>query len=226
METDGERFSTGRFVQPDIADDLALKILDDDLVAKTAVAVRLAHRAAEKLHFEAMLLLSDLTEAAMAAGQAGAKCDTVARLDVGDLAADGFHRAGHFVTEDDGFADLDRPDAAIPEIMDIRPTEAIHKTASELEVDPRGARDTELLYRNAAALSFCGQSAAALRQLRKAITGNYCSYPALNTDPMFDPIRQRTEFAGLVQAAIQCQENFKVHRDSSATASPLSAGRN
>ncbi|MGA7380534.1 MAG: hypothetical protein WBX03_06755 [Terriglobales bacterium] len=34
-------------------------------------------------------------------------------------------------------------------------------------------------------------------QLRKAIKGNYCSYPAMDKDPLFDPIRQRPDFAEL-----------------------------
>jgi len=124
VQADGERLGAGGFVQPDIADRFALKILDDDLVAKTAVAMRLAHGAAEKLHFEAMLLLPDLAEAAMAAGKAWANCDAASRLDVRDLGADGFDGAGDLVPEDDGFTDLDRSDATIPEIMDIRAAEA------------------------------------------------------------------------------------------------------
>src|SRR5262249_44499231 len=124
VQADGERLGAGGFIKPDIADHLALKILHDDLVAKAAIAVRLAHRAAEKLHFQAMLLLPDPAEAAMTAGQAGTKRDAVSRLDARDLAADGFNGAGDFVAEDDGFADLDRSDAAIPEIMDIRAANA------------------------------------------------------------------------------------------------------
>src|SRR6516164_81225 len=124
VQADGERLGAGGFFQPDITNRFAPKILDDDLVAKTAVAMRLAHRASEKLHLKAMLLLSDLAEAAMAAGEAGAKCDAASRFDVRDLAADGLDCAGDFVAQDDGFADLDRSDAAIPEVMDVRAAEA------------------------------------------------------------------------------------------------------
>ena len=92
------------------------------------------------------------------------------------------------------------------------PEAELRKAAAELEVEPRSSRDPETLYVNAAVLSFCGQGDAALRQLRKAIKGNYCSYPALEKDPLFDPIRQRAEFGELRQAAIQCQQNFLTHR--------------
>lgn len=92
------------------------------------------------------------------------------------------------------------------------PEAELRKAAAALEAEPRSARDPETLYVNAAVLSFSGQAEAALRQLRKAIQGNYCSYPAMDQDPLFDPIRQRPEFAALHQAAVQCQQNFLAHR--------------
>ena len=88
----------------------------------------------------------------------------------------------------------------------------LDKVAARVEADPKSSRDAEELFRNAELLSFSRQTEAALRQLRKAIQGNYCSYPAMDQDPLFDPIRQRPEFAVLHQAAIQCQQNFLAHR--------------
>ena len=70
----------------------------------------------------------------------------------------------------------------------------------------------EMHYFDAPALSFSGQGDAALRQMRKAIAGNYCSSPAMNNDPLSDPIRRRPEFAELRLAAIQCQEIFQAHQ--------------
>jgi hypothetical protein len=81
-----------------------------------------------------------------------------------------------------------------------------------VEADAVSSHDPELMYQNADALAFCGQSDAALRQLRKAINGNYCSYPAIDNEPLFDSIRQRPEFVELRQAAIQCQQNFLAYR--------------
>src|SRR5580698_2340141 len=89
----------------------------------------------------------------------------------------------------------------------------VSKAAAEVEADPRYSRDAEELYRNAEALSLCGQPDAALRQLRKTIEGKYCSYPAMEKDPLFDPVRQRPEFSELRQAAIQCQQTFLTHRE-------------
>lgn len=92
-----------------------------------------------------------------------------------------------------------------------KPEAELRRAAAAFEVEP-GWRDPEMFYFDAGVLSFCGQSDASLRQLRKAINGNYCSYPAMEKDPLFDPIRQRSEFAGLRQAAVQCQQNFLAHR--------------
>jgi len=92
------------------------------------------------------------------------------------------------------------------------PDADLRRAAAELEVEPRSSLDPETLYLNAAVLSFSRQEDAALRQLRKAIKGNYCSYPSVDNDPLFDPIRQRSEFAELRQAGIQCQQNFLAHR--------------
>ncbi len=93
------------------------------------------------------------------------------------------------------------------------PAAELNKAAAELEVEPKSSRDAEVLYLNAAVLSFSGQADAALRQLRQAIKGNYCAYPAMEKDRLFDPIRQRPEFAELRQAAVQCQQNFLTHRE-------------
>ncbi|MGA9896454.1 MAG: hypothetical protein WBQ09_00005, partial [Terriglobales bacterium] len=92
------------------------------------------------------------------------------------------------------------------------PEAELRRAAADLEVEPRSSRDPETLYVNAAVLSFCGQAGAALRQLRKAIEGKYCSYPAMEKDPLFDPIRQRPDFAELRQAGIQCQQDFVARR--------------
>jgi len=92
------------------------------------------------------------------------------------------------------------------------PEAELRSAAADLEVEPRSSRDPETLYVNAAVLSFCGQGDAALRQLRKAIEGKYCSYPAIEKDPLFDPIRQRPDFAELRQAGIECQQDFVAHR--------------
>ena len=46
--------------------------------------------------------------------------------------------------------------------------------------------------------------------LRRAINGGYCSYPALDSDPFFDSIRNKSEFQSVRQAGIDCQRDFAV----------------
>jgi DNA-binding winged helix-turn-helix (wHTH) protein/TolB-like protein len=111
------------------------------------------------------------------------------------------------------FADLARS------CLSHGPEEEVSKKAKQIESDPRLSLDAEEVYRSAEFLGFCGFGDAALRQLRKAIAGNYCSYPALDKDPLFNTIRQRTEFAELRQAGLKCQQSFQNHRQQ-ATAGP------
>jgi DNA-binding winged helix-turn-helix (wHTH) protein/TolB-like protein len=92
-------------------------------------------------------------------------------------------------------------------------TPELAKVVAEVEGDPVSSHDPELLYQNADALAFCEQPDAALRELSKAVKGNYCSYPAMDKDPLFDSIRQRPEFGAIRQAGIHCQENFLAHRE-------------
>ena len=104
--------------------------------------------------------------------------------------------------------------------MNRMPEAELSKAVGELETSPIAARDPEVLYNNAEALMFCGQPDAALGQLRKAIAGNYCSYQAMEKDPLFDPIRQRPEFGELRQAAVNCQLRFQTHRQQVREAQP------
>jgi len=122
--------------------------------------------------------------------------NTAAALAESDAASQGGFR----------FADLARM------YLNHAPEAELRRAATDLEGEPRSARDPETLYVNAAVLSLCGQGEAALRQLQKAIEGKYCSYPAMEKDPLFDPIRQRPEFGELRHAGIQCQQDFLAHR--------------
>jgi serine/threonine protein kinase len=72
--------------------------------------------------------------------------------------------------------------------------------------------DPELNYFAASHLAYCGQSSAALQMLRRAILGNYCSYPALDTDPLFAALRSKPEFTEVRSSAITCQNNFLAQR--------------
>ncbi len=61
-------------------------------------------------------------------------------------------------------------------------------------------------------MAYCGAGDEALRLLRDAVEHNYCSYPAMDKEPLFDLIRHRPEFAAARSAGIACQKNFLAQR--------------
>ena len=70
------------------------------------------------------------------------------------------------------------------------------------------SEDPEANYLAAANLAYCGQTNEALRLLTLAIQRNYCSYPAMDSDPFFASVRNMPQFAGIQAAGIACQQNF------------------
>jgi serine/threonine protein kinase/DNA-binding winged helix-turn-helix (wHTH) protein len=68
--------------------------------------------------------------------------------------------------------------------------------------------DPETNYFAATHLAYCGQKQAALQMLQRAISGGYCSYPALDSDPFFGGLRNEPEFQSLREAGMTCQRNF------------------
>ena len=92
-----------------------------------------------------------------------------------------------------------------------------HKSSPEINVlaaKLRASDDPETNYLTAGHLAYAGYPDAALRMLRTAIKGNYCSYPAMESDPMFTNLRSKVEFAEIRAAGMQCQQNFVSKRES------------
>ena len=65
-------------------------------------------------------------------------------------------------------------------------------------------------------MAFCDQKDAAVRLLKSAIDGRYCSYQGLQKDPLLASLRGTQEYAQLLAAAKQCQDNFLVERAQSS----------
>jgi TolB-like protein/Tfp pilus assembly protein PilF len=93
-----------------------------------------------------------------------------------------------------------------------RPFPEIATLASSVQPE----EDPEDNYFSAARLAYCGQTEAAIQMLRRAIEGNYCSYPAIDSDPLFASIRRKPEFGEVRSAAIDCQKKFSAERGQSA----------
>lgn len=92
-----------------------------------------------------------------------------------------------------------------------------HKPASEIAAmaaSIHAADDPETNYLTAGNLSYCGQTAMALSFLRRAVEGNYCSYPAMDSDPLLAGLRGKPEFALIRAAGVACQQNFLTARQS------------
>lgn len=70
------------------------------------------------------------------------------------------------------------------------------------------AVDSEENYLSAGHLSYCGQTDAASAMLRQAIEGNYCSVPAMESDPLFANLRSTPEYAEIHAAGRACQDRF------------------
>jgi eukaryotic-like serine/threonine-protein kinase len=70
------------------------------------------------------------------------------------------------------------------------------------------ASDPEIRYLLGSLLAYCGQSEAALRLLKSAIEQNYCSYSALQSDPLFANLRNTRGFSELLTVAKDCRDRF------------------
>ena len=88
--------------------------------------------------------------------------------------------------------------------MDHRPAKEIGELARATEPVP----DPEMNYFSADHLAYAGDSRTALRLLREAVTGGYCSYPAIDSDPMLASIRSSADFAEVRSLAKECRARF------------------
>jgi hypothetical protein len=72
--------------------------------------------------------------------------------------------------------------------------------------------DPEVDYFLAGHLAHCGETESALRMLRLAIDRNYCSFPAMEKDPLFDKLRNDPEFKKIRAYGMMCHEYFLANR--------------
>jgi serine/threonine protein kinase len=91
---------------------------------------------------------------------------------------------------------------------------ATNAKAEELKPDD----DPQVTYFFAAHLAYCGHGDAAVRMLNAAVSGQYCLYPAIDLDPLFDKVRNMPAFASARQAAIACQTQFRAGEPAMAKA--------
>jgi TolB-like protein/predicted Ser/Thr protein kinase len=80
--------------------------------------------------------------------------------------------------------------------------------ARQVELALSQIPDPEPTYWQASTLAYCGHTEVALSMLRRAIEQNYCSYPAIDRDPAWAPLREVPEFSEVRENAIACRQRF------------------
>jgi eukaryotic-like serine/threonine-protein kinase len=92
------------------------------------------------------------------------------------------------------------------------PSTELNRLAQQIEPTMLSNPDPENRYDAATSLAFCGQPQAAVRLIKSAIDGRYCAYQALQQDRLLSSIRTRPEYAQLLSAAKNCQDEFLAAR--------------
>ena len=58
-------------------------------------------------------------------------------------------------------------------------------------------------------LAYCGRPQEALRFVERAVDGGFCSYPALDLDPIWAGLRNDAEFQRIRGKAMTCHDRFR-----------------
>ena len=90
------------------------------------------------------------------------------------------------------------------------PDKQEHVTDDDVRVFLTVREDPEPLYFWASDLAYCGHTKPAIQLLRESIRRNFCA-SAIETDPMFAAIRNRSEYVELLAAAQACRDRFREH---------------
>ena len=91
-------------------------------------------------------------------------------------------------------------------VLGLRPPAELDRLAQEDTTSLAAGDDPENSYYQGSLLAYVGKKDAAVHMLHLAIEQNYCSYSALEHDPLLDKLRETPEFAELLKAARSCQQ--------------------
>jgi hypothetical protein len=89
------------------------------------------------------------------------------------------------------------------------PASKIKELMARVEIDD----DPEVNYFFAAHLAYCGQAQESFQMLKLAIAGNYCSYPTMDLDPLFDKVRKNPAFAAVRAEGKACHDDFVANHE-------------
>ena len=96
--------------------------------------------------------------------------------------------------------------------IDSSQSKTCDEAAHTIEATALAGVDVEPRYSVGALLAYSGRREAAVRLLRNAIEHHYCSYTALQKDPLLAKLRETPEFKRLLTAARSCQDAFLAER--------------
>jgi len=74
-------------------------------------------------------------------------------------------------------------------------------------------RDPEPAYFQSMYFAYCGENENAIKALRRAASGSYCPATDLASNPLFNPLRARPEFAEIRAKTAACNQAFVSHRN-------------
>jgi len=86
--------------------------------------------------------------------------------------------------------------------------EVLDRLSRRSEDNTAAAFDPEVKYWNASLQAWCGYHETALRLLETAVEQNYCSWPAVDLDPLWDPLRADAEFLRIREKAMTCHQRY------------------
>ncbi len=87
-------------------------------------------------------------------------------------------------------------------------TEKCAKTAKQSEANFRAITFSDAWYFGAALQAYLNKKDGAIRLLQAATDHDLCIYPSVDSDRLFDKIRNSAEFQAVRQGGIACQEKF------------------
>jgi len=87
--------------------------------------------------------------------------------------------------------------------------ETLAELSRRSENNTASAFDPEVKYWDAAMQAYCGFPETALRLLETAVDQNYCSFPAVDLDPLWEPMRDEPEFVRIRDKAVACHQRYR-----------------
>jgi TolB-like protein/Tfp pilus assembly protein PilF/predicted Ser/Thr protein kinase len=99
--------------------------------------------------------------------------------------------------------------------LEGRPLPEGDASLREFEARILADRDPEPKYFEATHMAWCGNTALALRLLRRAVKDNYLAVPAMDRDPLLSKVRNTPEFAAIRALVVEKQKQLAARRGAS-----------